>query len=337
MNDLTQEQADRLAKWRWGPDAAAWQEGVACYVSVPGQRMRHRFADTFTAAFRASMQSPMTDQDAELEAKLRWGMDASAWVSGAKYVGTKENPRGCAGTQNWWEEVFDSADGVRRNWREYAARFAPDELGHCAACGEQLGITPIRGRWCSPSCAGETLAPLIPDLTPEEATAEAKRRWGDGYAFPAVGKAPLAVGCPGKAYGTGATFREALARAESNRVFRALATAFGTVGCAAVRERNKVIGQAMMEPPEWAYRKAWESAIVAAVEWANARPLPFALPGSYTRGVLPRALRTYHDDRTRLCAVEALKRQVHPGPELTSTFAAAVCAAYERGRHGGGR
>jgi hypothetical protein len=90
------------------------------------------------------------------------------------------------------------------------AVFGDEEPG---TTGTLIEVLPEQARHMRP--------PSPPDLTREEALIEAKRLWGGhAYAFEAVGKAPLRVGCAGVAHGTGKTFRKAFADAAGQR-FRA--------------------------------------------------------------------------------------------------------------------
>lgn len=190
---------------------------------------------------------------------------------------------------------------------------------------------------------------VVPDLTPTEAVAEVKRLWGEAAC---AYKAPkhCVVACAGKANGTGRTFREAFEDAERRRVWRALATAFGIVGVAAVREENKRQGElAIAQCPKDAYRKGCELATMAVVEWCNARHEPLAIgrewPGWFSIERYHEARRSGMTANNSYAAVRDGKCNVGVGPgwgvrPIGSPYHEALrimCAAYERGRPGGGR
>lgn len=303
------------------------------------------YGATFVEAFRASMSNPMTDKDAELEAKIRWGAMASAWPAYARgnpvrAVGIPSyDVRGSCSASEPWERAFGDAEKAEPGGGS-RAKFV---LGLCTACYCECYLPSMVvghiGQYCTEcarvrtNAAAKAAAPS--DLTRSEALAKAKRLWGPhAYAFESVGKAPLTVGCPGIARGTGATFREAIEEAQQNRERIAREAAEGAAKVTAIREQNRAIGQGLMQPPEWAYPAAWRNAVMAAVEWANARPCPepMALP---ERNLLePAVLKRYHRERLAGTVERAMRRACgdpsYPDHEVDRI----VCAAYERGRLG---
>lgn len=312
---LTQEQADRLAKWRWGPAGYAISDSHAVHSVTGGTGLLTWFGASFEAAFRASMQRPMTDQDAELEAKLRWGMNAAAWTTAAyRIVGG----RGMCLVHEPWETAFADADrsacptcGCRLIEGETVAARCPG--GRCDRCAERTKERPGAHH----------------DLTPAEAMAEAKARWGAyGYAL-AWGDGTFAVGGPGGTIaGSGNSFRDAFWRAYAaplQRVFEGVARAIQ-------QDENKRVGYALAKsPPGWAYPAGWRYAVMAAVEQANTSIVALScFSNQDARAHFTESIKRYHRLRLAGHTIEAAL----PGGLLR-----APCEAYERGRGvpGGGR
>lgn len=304
---LTQEQADRLAKWRWGWEArATYGYDIVCVW--PGAGVCGFSGRGFEAALRAPMQSPMTDRDAELEAKIRWGFDATAWVDGSnRIVGPRGayNAKGLCGLGAPWEKAFEDADRREAEQRAIGTIVGVD----WAYRGDSSGITYfLRAR----------------PLTRPDALIRAQAIWGpDAYAFEAIGDAPLTVGKAGIGY-TGKTFEEALGNATTSMFVAGIASA----GRAAVREENKRQGQRLIEQcPKWAYPLGWRLAVMAAVEWCNGQqPAPFVRDDRDAEA-LDCMVRMYHDARLQGRSVDSVLRSQRPG-----TMWDVALWAYERGR-----
>jgi hypothetical protein len=167
------------------------------------------------------------------------------------------------------------------------------------------------------------------NMTLEEASAEARRRWGPDAIADHYGDRDCRVGMRdgiGFRWVRGFTFEEAFVLAGPGHARPAVPSP------ADIRAANRQAADRIIAAcPEWAYPTAWRLAVMAACEHCGERTKPRMMGASLQD--ITAILSVYHEDRlagwTEAASFGHLPREVD---ELASV----LCRAYERGRPGTG-